>query len=119
MLIQESVFDGKYNDPYHPGCLRSVTSVGKKITITGRYTCLTHRISLTSIVMIRARRQLGQYLQLKKPRGRFWWTSVLREGQQTSLVSNLDLYALLIGVGVYEGSGIHWPDGNTWEKIGK
>ena len=31
------MFDGRYNDPNHPGCLRSITSVGKKITITGRF----------------------------------------------------------------------------------
>ena len=31
----KSVFEGQYNDPNHPGCLRKITSKGNIITIIG------------------------------------------------------------------------------------
>jgi hypothetical protein len=35
-----SIFSGNYKDPFHPGCLRAISSDGPKITITGRlYAC--------------------------------------------------------------------------------
>ena len=42
------MFDGRYNDPNHPGCLRSITSVGKDITIIGRYTLCLLNLKLCS-----------------------------------------------------------------------
>ena len=30
-----SIFDGSYKDPNHPGCLRKISSIGKVVTILG------------------------------------------------------------------------------------
>lgn len=88
----QSIFVGKYSDPFHPGCLRAISAESKDITITG-----SDDPKASSIWKIQAREEEpGKILVDFRPKGG---------------PANL--------LGVYETSdnGIHWPDGNVWKKL--
>ncbi len=87
-----SVFEGKYNDPNHPGCLRKITVKDKNVKIIG-----SDNIDGSNQWTILAKEDLpGTIFVDFSPKGG---------------PSNL--------LGVFEPSvnGIVWPDKNIWKKI--
>jgi len=87
-----SVFEGKYNDPNHPGCLRKITVKDKNVKIIG-----SDNIDGSKQWTILAKEDLpGTMFVDFSPKGG---------------PSNL--------LGVFEPSvnGIVWPDKNVWKKI--
>ena len=87
-----SVFEGKYNDPNHPGCLRKITVKDKNVKIIG-----SDNIDGSNQWIILAKEDLpGTMFVDFSPKGG---------------PSNL--------LGVFEPSvnGIVWPDKNVWKKI--
>ena len=87
-----SVFTGRYTDPFHPGCLRSISVDGDLVTITGS----------------------------DSPDGRSPWVITARErdgGQMLVDFSPKGGPKDLLGKYSMIGNRIEWPDGNAWTKI--
>lgn len=87
-----SIFDGNYNDPNHPGCLRKISSKAKEITIVG-----SDDINGNKQWVLKAQEQMpGTIFVDFSPKG----------GPPN-----------LLGVFDEAKNGIVWPDKNVWTKI--
>lgn len=87
-----SVFEGNYNDPNHPGCLRKITVKDKNVKIIG-----SDNIDGSKQWTILAKEDLPGTI----------FVDFSSKGGPSNLL------------GVFEPSvnGIVWPDKNIWKKI--
>ena len=91
---ESSIFDGNYNDPNHPGCLRKISSKAKEITIVG-----SDDINGSNQWVLKADEQMpGTIFVDFSPKG----------GPPN-----------LLGVFDEAKNGLVWPDKNLWTKITK
>ena len=92
VVAKPSVFNGHYNDPNHPGCLRKITSAGKEITIVG-----------------------SDDLDGSKQ----WKLTATEDFPGTIFVDFSPKGGPPNLLGVYDerADGIRWPDKNLWSKI--
>ena len=90
----KSVFNGNYDDPNHPGCLRKISVDGKKVTIVG-----SDNVDGSNQWILYAKEDYpGTIFVDFSPKG----------GPSD-----------LLGVYNDQMDGIKWPDGNMWAKLKK
>jgi hypothetical protein len=116
---QSSVFTGEYDDPKHPGCLRSVKVVGAKVGADGRKL-------RTPAAYVKGVDQLGNVPKTCEGTptiGDVWkLEGKVSEAGDTITVDFSPKTEGRVGllVGKYDefnGEGIVWPDGNKWTKV--
>merc|ERR1719238_1220166 len=116
-----SVFTGEYDDPNHPGCLRSVKVVGAKRGADGRVS--RNPTAYVSGVdgLPKGTKSCGAGVQ--PTLADVWKTDgkVSEDGQTISIdftAKTEGKVGLLVGkYDDFNGAGIVFPDGNKWTKV--
>mmetsp|Transcript_12380 Transcript_12380/g.39117 ORF Transcript_12380/g.39117 Transcript_12380/m.39117 type:complete len:172 (-) Transcript_12380:291-806(-) len=103
-----SVFTGEYDDPQHPGCLRSIKVGGAPMLPSGRRSRNPQAAIAGVDSACDARPEVSAVWKLTG--------SVAESGESIAIDFSpkggpKDL------LGVWEGDGIKFPDGNKWTKV--
>lgn len=88
-----SVFEGEYNDPNHPGCLRRIEADGRVVGADGTPGCLNG-----------------------EPQKEWVLQGVIDEDNKRIFIDFSPKGGPKDLVGVWTDGGIKFPDGNLWSK---
>ena len=109
---QASQFTGFYDDPNHPGCLRSVKVVGPKLRADGTRS----RIPIVEVKGFDGKE--GEKMCTSRPTREDLWSIEGKLLDKDTVALDFSSKGGPAGVkGVWENDGIVFPDGNKWTKV--